>query len=116
MNLTLFPLVLIRGVRRLLRRVAWKRAGMLESKLYAYMHDYGWFVGPGWRFDLDIVSWRSLTHHFSKVYIHRWLFGRQILKVFAWLEDRWPRLMGRLGQYPMLIIREGSGGRPLSGS
>ena len=85
MNLTLFPLVLIRGVRRLLRRVAWKRAGMLESKLYAYMHDYGWFVGPGWRFDLDIVSWRSLTHHFSKVYIHRWLFGRQILKVFAWL-------------------------------
>jgi ubiquinone/menaquinone biosynthesis C-methylase UbiE/uncharacterized protein YbaR (Trm112 family) len=106
MNLTLFPLVLIRGVRRLLRRVAWKRAGMPEPKLYAYMHDYGWFVGPGWRFDLDIVSWRSLSHHFSKVYIHPWLFGRQILKVFTWLEDRWPRLMGRLGQYPMLIIRK----------
>lgn len=114
MNLTLFPVLVIRGVRKLLRRVAGKKGRMREPELYAYMHAYGWFAGPGWGFDLDIVSWRSLSHHFSRLYAHQWLFGHQILNVFAWLEDRWPRLMGRLGQYPMLIIRKYSDGHRMS--
>jgi hypothetical protein len=32
--------------------------------------------------------------------------GRFWLKVIFWLEERFPRLLGRIGQYPLMVIHK----------
>lgn len=43
---------------------------------------------------------------FQRAYIHEWLSGERILVLFAWLEEWFPWIFGRLGQNPMFIIRK----------
>jgi ubiquinone/menaquinone biosynthesis C-methylase UbiE/uncharacterized protein YbaR (Trm112 family) len=106
MNMLLFPIPLIRATRATVKRLASMKGKDFKPKLYAHMHDYRWFAEQKWGFDFDIVAWRSLSHHFSKVYVHRWLFGKQILKLFFWLEKSFPNVIGRIGQYPLLVLRK----------
>jgi ubiquinone/menaquinone biosynthesis C-methylase UbiE/uncharacterized protein YbaR (Trm112 family) len=106
MNLLLFPIPIIRATRATVKRLANTRGKDFKPKLYSHMHDYRWFAEQKWGFDFDIVAWRSLSHHFSKVYVHRWLFGKQILKLFFWLEKSFPSVIGRIGQYPLLVLKK----------
>lgn len=106
MNMLLFPIPVIRATRATVKRLANMKGKGFNPKLYAHMHDYRWFAEQKWGFDFDIVAWRSLSHHFSKVYVHRWLFGRQILKLFFWLEKSFPNVIGRIGQYPLLVLKK----------
>ncbi|MFP5264728.1 MAG: class I SAM-dependent methyltransferase [Blastocatellia bacterium] len=106
MNMLLFPIPIIRATRAAAKRLANLKGKDFKPKLYAHMHDYRWFAEQKWGFDFDIVAWRSLSHHFSKVYVHRWLFGRQILKLFFWLEKSFPNAIGRIGQYPLLVLKK----------
>ena len=106
MNLLLFPIPIIRATRATVKRMANMSGKDFKPKLYAHMHDYRWFAEQKWGFDFDIVAWRSLSHHFSKVYVHRWLFGKQILKLFFWLEKSFPSVIGRIGQYPLLVLKK----------
>lgn len=57
-------------------------------------------------FDFDILVWRSISVLFLKTYIHGALLGKQILALIYRLEERFPHLAGRLGQYPMFIIKK----------
>jgi len=74
---------------------------------YAHFHPYSWFrralrtLGSH-----DIACWRSVDVEFQRAYIHDWLLGREILAVLAWMEERFPSIFGRLGQYPMFVIRK----------
>jgi ubiquinone/menaquinone biosynthesis C-methylase UbiE/uncharacterized protein YbaR (Trm112 family) len=106
MNLLLFPIPIIRATRATMKRLASVKGKNFKPKLYAHMHDYKWFAEQKWGFDFDIVAWRSLSHHFSRVYVHRWLFGKQILKLFFWLEKSFPGVIGRIGQYPLLVLKK----------
>ena len=96
-----------------------RKKGMLDQSserppdppvnLYFYVHPYSWFMrvlgtlGP-----FKLACWRSASVEFQRAYIHDWLYGRQILAIIFWFEDKFPWLFGRLGQYPMFVIRKPS--------
>ncbi len=81
-------------------------SGEGEPSLYFHAHRYGWFKKQGFNFDFDILCYRSLGEPLLGTFIHRRLFGKQILDLAFYLEDLFPRLAGRLGEYPMIIVRK----------
>lgn len=91
--------------RYLMRRFRRLRSGS-KKDLYAHQHGYRWFANRKWPFSHKLYSWRSVGVDFTKLYIHDWLFGRQILRAVFRLEDRWPQLFGAIGQYPMIVIEK----------
>jgi len=77
-----------------------------EPRVYYHAHTYKYFIEQKWTFDFNIIVWRSISVPFMKTYIHSWLFGKQILALINWLEEKYPYLAGRIGQYPLFIIRK----------
>lgn len=109
MNVSLFPYHVFRALRRLFRSVQSRLipvGGSTEPKLYFYAHNYQWVTHQLGDLNPEIVSWRSVSMEFLKFFIHDWFFGRQILRAIFWLEERFPHEMGRLGQYPMIVLRK----------
>jgi ubiquinone/menaquinone biosynthesis C-methylase UbiE/uncharacterized protein YbaR (Trm112 family) len=99
---TVLPILAWRHLRRRFRHL---RPGS-RKELYAHQHGYRWFANRRWPFSHKLRSWRSVGVDFTKLYIHDWLFGRRILAAIFRLEDRWPRLFGIIGQYPMVVIEK----------
>jgi SAM-dependent methyltransferase len=67
------------------------------------------------RMPFEILVWRSVSVAFLRAVIYPDWGGRFWLKVIYWLEERFPRLLGRVGQYPLILIRkpaEGEGTSP----
>ena len=58
------------------------------------------------RMDFEILVWRSVSVPFLKSVIYPDWGGRFWLKVLYWLEERFPRLLGRIGQYPLVVIHK----------
>lgn len=56
------------------------------------------------RMDFEILVWRSVSVSFLRSVIYPDWGGRLWLKVIFWLEERFPRLLGRIGQYPLVVI------------
>ena len=84
-----------------------KQASKLsEPKLYFHPKSYKWFMSQEWKFDFDILVWKSLDVPFLQRYIHSKLLGKQILSLIYWLEDRFPYPCMKYGQYPMFIIKK----------
>ena len=105
MRLALWPfrvgLKVARGARSLL-----PNGPKTPAVLYFHPKSYDWFKNRSWPFSYKIFVWRSLNLPFLRVYIHRALGGRQVLKFVYWLEERLPRLAGRLGEYPVFVIEK----------
>jgi SAM-dependent methyltransferase len=55
---------------------------------------------------LDIVVWRSVSVRFLRAYIHQNLGGEWLLRRLYQLEERFPRFMGKYGQYPLIVINK----------
>jgi hypothetical protein len=53
--------------------------------------------------DFEILVWRSVSVAFCGSDHPDW-GGRFWLKVLFWIEERFPRLLGRIGQYPLVVI------------
>ena len=83
-----------------------KASEVSGPKLYFHAHNYNYFKKQKWEFDLDILVWRSLNVSFTRKYIHNWLLGKQFLAFIYWLEDSFPYLIARLGQFPLFLIRK----------
>lgn len=70
-----------------------------------YKHDYIWarkeldFLPT-----LEILVWRTVNTGFLRTFIHERLFGRVWLRMLHRWEETAPRLLGRLGQYPMFVF------------
>ena len=72
---------------------------------FTFKHDYDWIKDelkdlPG----LDIRVWRSVSTAFLRAFIHRNLFGRLWLRMIYLLEEIMPRILGRFGQYPLILL------------
>ena len=78
-----------------------------QKMLYYGVHDLKWFIENGrTQFKLELVSWRSVSVKFLQFFIHEFLFGRLILNFIYNLEDSFPRIFGKYGQYPIIILKK----------
>ncbi len=70
-------------------------------------HDYDWVRNVvGAQIPLEIRVWRSVSVRFLRTLIHPRLGGRYILRLLYWLEERYPHYFGKVGQYPLIVIRK----------
>ena len=97
------PLLLLRALNKI--RTAITKPKIDMPKLYYYAHGYKWIrdnlstLGS-----MDIYVWRSVSVPFLKTCIHKWLFGKQILDIIYKLEEKFPKILGRFGHYPLIVI------------
>ncbi|MDF1499267.1 MAG: class I SAM-dependent methyltransferase [Anaerolineales bacterium] len=78
--------------------------------LYSFKHDYNWLqerVGDLPRF--EVRAWRTVSSAFLRALVHRQFFGRYWLRLLYRLEERFPRFLGRWGQYPMVLFEKPDG-------
>ena len=103
MNFWLLP---VRGFSfikgRLKRLVGKAQAGKI---LYFHAHPYEYFK-KHLPFTFKLAVWRTLDVRFMKLYIHKPLFGRQILDWLYKKEDQQPEKYGLKGEYPILIFEK----------
>jgi SAM-dependent methyltransferase len=108
------PVKLVRSLVRYIRnRLAAPTKGSRSNsgaasapKLYFHAHPYRWFAGQDWGFPWEIHVWRSVSIPLLRAYVHRWLQGQTLLKLLFRLEESHPRLLGRLGAYPLIVIQK----------
>jgi ubiquinone/menaquinone biosynthesis C-methylase UbiE/uncharacterized protein YbaR (Trm112 family) len=75
--------------------------------LYFYAHDYKWFATELGRYcHFDLVCWRIVDQEFLVYYIRPHFFGKTLLQLIYGWESSFPRLAGRLGMFPMFIIKK----------
>jgi hypothetical protein len=75
------------------------------SGTYTAKHDYDWARSELKKLsNLDIYVWRSVNTSFLRAFVHRRFFGRGLLRILYWCEERAPRFFGRIGQYPMITF------------
>ena len=55
---------------------------------------------------LDIRVWRSVSSSFLRAFIHRRLMGKILLRLLYRIEEVAPQLLGRVGQYPMILFNK----------
>ena len=72
---------------------------------YFHAHPYEWFRDQRLEYLVEIRSWRSLNSTMLRRAIHGPLLGGTILRVLFWLEGRFPHALGRVGEYPLIILR-----------
>jgi len=53
---------------------------------------------------LQIFCWRSVNVRFLRAFIHPRLAGKALLRLVYWFEERFPRFLGKYGQYPMIVL------------
>lgn len=85
-----------------------KPSGMKKEDrgLYYHPHPYSWFANQRWDYPLEIYCWRSIGKQTLQQWFRPRLFGKQLLQALFFLEGRLPRLMGRWGQYPLIVIHK----------
>lgn len=75
--------------------------------LFSFKHDYQWLrQQAGHLPGFDVRVWRTASSAFLRAFIFKPLFGQFWLRILYWLEERAPRLMGRVGQYPMVLFEK----------
>ena len=73
---------------------------------YHYTYDQVYFETNLKGMDVKIVVWRSVSVPFLRTYIHPKLFGAAILRAIYRKEESDPARYGRIGQYPLFVIRK----------
>ncbi len=61
----------------------------------------------GGLFEFRILTWRSLSPRILLSLIRPRLGGKAILKMVYWLEERFPRIFGKIGIYPLIVVFKG---------
>jgi SAM-dependent methyltransferase len=72
---------------------------------FVYKHNARWLKDHiGQLMPLEVRVWRSVSVRFLRTFIHVGKGGRGLLRLLAWLEERFPRFFGENGQYPLIVI------------
>ncbi len=104
MNLSLHAVQLYRIFRHLAGKV-YVRLVDSKPRLYFYPHSPGWFRRTfAFGKDIEFYCWRSTNKTFLRMYVHKWLFGKQLLARLQRLEEKHPKFMGKFGDYPVIVI------------
>lgn len=76
-----------------------------KPRLYFYSHSPRWFR-KSFTFskNIEFYCWRSVNKYFLDIYIHKVIFGKQILDKLMKLEDRYSKFMSTFGDYPVIVI------------
>ena len=75
--------------------------------LFSFKYDYQWLrQQAGHLPGFDVRVWRTASSAFLRAFIYKPLFGQFWLRVLYWFEERAPRFMGRVGQYPMVLFEK----------
>ncbi len=106
MNLTTLPFKVLGAILKRMQMLKKEYSETSEPKLYFHVHKYKYLKSQIRGFDFEVLVWRSVSVLFTKRYIYGWLFGKRILVLIYWLEDRFPHLFGRIGQYPLFVIKK----------
>jgi len=70
-------------------------------------HDLVWIKEVvGEKMPLEIYVWRSVSVRFMRALIHPKLAGRLWLKGLYWFEEQFPHYFGKIGKYPLIVIRK----------
>jgi ubiquinone/menaquinone biosynthesis C-methylase UbiE len=111
-TVALAPLYLWRRVAKVVGRLlstgSRSASAGTEQSGDLYFHCYGpdWFLRQKWSSRVELHAWRSVSVPFTRTYVHAKTGGRRLLRVIAWFEERFPRVAGILGQYPLIVIRK----------
>ena len=106
MRILSYPLLPLRVLNKI-KTAPLPKSKTDSPKLYFYAHNYKWIKKNLSTIDsMDIYVWRSVSVNFLKTYIHKWFFGKQILDMIYKLEEKFPKFLGRFGQYPLIVIRK----------
>jgi ubiquinone/menaquinone biosynthesis C-methylase UbiE len=54
----------------------------------------------------EVFVWRSVSVRFLRAVFHPWLFGKVKLAVLYRLEELFPEYFGRVGQYPLIVLKK----------
>lgn len=103
MDLTLLPIQIYRVIRYL-ASLAFSKFLKDRPRLYFYVHSPFWFNKFEFAKHTRFYCWRSANKFFLNTFIHKGLYGEQILKWLVRMEDRFPRLFGWIGDYPIIVI------------
>lgn len=88
------------------RNIPWEAASPPRGT-FVRQHNAAWLEREiGSRMPLRIYVWRTFGVSFLRTFIHPRLAGRGLLRLLYWLEERFPRFLGRNGQYPLIVIRK----------
>ncbi|MFC2025898.1 class I SAM-dependent methyltransferase [Chloroflexota bacterium] len=83
------------------------KQGSSPKGTFTSRHDVAWMKNAvGNQMPLQIRAWRSVSVRFMRALIHPILGGRVWLRLFYWLESKFPYFMGTRGQYPLVIIQK----------
>lgn len=75
------------------------------SGTYVQKHDADWLKQAlENKMDYKILVWRSVSVAFLRSVIYPEWCGRFWLMLIYWLEERFPKYFGRMGQYPLVVI------------
>jgi ubiquinone/menaquinone biosynthesis C-methylase UbiE/uncharacterized protein YbaR (Trm112 family) len=104
MNISLHFIQLYRIIRHYAGKL-YVRLTKSKPRLYFFTHTPKWFKRsfPFSR-DIEFYCWRSTNKYFLDLYIHKWFFGRAILKRLQEFEDKHSKFMGTFGDYPAIVI------------
>lgn len=96
----------IRKIMQAIAKPSQKTDSPAKTSLYFHPHPYSWFRRQQWNYPLNIYCWRSIGRVTLKQWFHSIMLGKQLLRALFALEAKLPKLMGRLGQYPLIVIRK----------
>jgi SAM-dependent methyltransferase/uncharacterized protein YbaR (Trm112 family) len=75
--------------------------------LYFHPQDHDWFEREiASRYEVRLAVWSAISQMFQVRFLSDDKLGRAILRIVVTLENAFPRLAGRLGQYPMFIFKK----------
>jgi SAM-dependent methyltransferase len=70
-------------------------------------HNAAWLMSEiGSQIPVQIYVWRTFGVKFLRTFIHPRLAGGGLLRLLYGLEERFPRFLGRNGQYPLIVLRK----------
>ena len=103
-NVLALPHKVVRKIKAMYRtKVHTSRS---HPELYFHAHDRDYFNPDRLGFEMELSVWRLISVPVMKYYIHKWLGGKALLKAIYRLEDRAPQWCGRVGEYPMFVMRK----------
>jgi SAM-dependent methyltransferase len=77
------------------------------TRTFVRKHNAAWLQEVvGKQIPLAIWTWRSVNVRFLRTFIHQRVGGRALLRLLFWLEERFPHFLGKVGQYPLIVIEK----------